>query len=196
MHIFVPTLFTLLRIAVTPFVVMAIFAGQWALVLGLFSFGIVTDFLDGFLARKFNAETQFGALFDPVADKIFLVSSFAAIVFSSPIPLVPVWFLYFLVFREFCLLSLGAFVLFFNKNNLQARRLLLPSLWGKASTFFLSVFFIFVCTVYLIYYVDVQIAVQISGMVKAIAFPATASIAIYSLISYLSRAIVFYTQLR
>ncbi|UFX98517.1 CDP-alcohol phosphatidyltransferase family protein [Candidatus Gromoviella agglomerans] len=41
----------------------------------LFITGSVSDFFDGFFARKFNIESNFGRLIDPIADKIFITSS-------------------------------------------------------------------------------------------------------------------------
>lgn len=46
----------------------------WSLALALFLAGAITDGLDGWLARKFNAVSGFGALIDPIADKLFVAS--------------------------------------------------------------------------------------------------------------------------
>ncbi len=46
----------------------------------LFVFSAITDFLDGFLARKFNATSSFGAFLDPVADKLLLCSTIISII--------------------------------------------------------------------------------------------------------------------
>ena len=46
----------------------------------LFVFSAITDFLDGFLARKFNATSSFGAFLDPVADKLLLCSAIISII--------------------------------------------------------------------------------------------------------------------
>jgi len=71
----IPTLLTLLRVALIP--VLAIFfylPWEYSNIATTFIFFIagVTDWLDGYLARKMGVETKFGAFLDPVADKIMV----------------------------------------------------------------------------------------------------------------------------
>ena len=51
---------------------------------GLFVIAAFTDFLDGFIARKFNLKSKFGAFLDPVTDKL-MVMSILIMLSSSPI---------------------------------------------------------------------------------------------------------------
>jgi CDP-diacylglycerol--glycerol-3-phosphate 3-phosphatidyltransferase len=62
-----------------------------------------TDFLDGYLARKFNLITDFGKLMDPLADKIFTVSCFVVLVEFGA---VPAWICIILLTREFAVTGL------------------------------------------------------------------------------------------
>jgi CDP-diacylglycerol--glycerol-3-phosphate 3-phosphatidyltransferase len=71
----IPTILTLLRVALIP--VLAVFfylPWEYANVATTFIFFIagVTDWLDGYLARRMGMETKFGAFLDPVADKIMV----------------------------------------------------------------------------------------------------------------------------
>ncbi len=54
----------------------------------LFLFAALTDFFDGFMARKFNVETRIGKLLDPIADKILLCSSVFAVTLALNDPFV------------------------------------------------------------------------------------------------------------
>ena len=47
-----------------------------------------TDFLDGFIARRFDMMTEFGKLFDPFVDKVFQV---VTVIMMSSVNLIPIW---------------------------------------------------------------------------------------------------------
>jgi CDP-diacylglycerol---glycerol-3-phosphate 3-phosphatidyltransferase len=70
-----PNVLTVGRIAVVPLFVAAFFvpgdAGRWA-VFALFVLAAITDVFDGMLARKLNAESSFGRMLDPIADKLIV----------------------------------------------------------------------------------------------------------------------------
>jgi CDP-diacylglycerol--glycerol-3-phosphate 3-phosphatidyltransferase/cardiolipin synthase len=73
----VPTLLTLSRIALVPFIVALYMQDSLAARVGaaaLFVFAGITDFLDGWLARRLNQVTRFGAFLDPVADKLMVAA--------------------------------------------------------------------------------------------------------------------------
>eukprot|EP00879_Flechtneria_rotunda_P027816 GHRR01029818.1.p1 GENE.GHRR01029818.1~~GHRR01029818.1.p1 ORF type:complete len:325 (+),score=94.82 GHRR01029818.1:358-1332(+) len=73
----VPTILTLARVAAIPALIAAWFwpdPAATALVTGLFIAASVTDWLDGYLARKLNAYSAFGAFLDPVADKLMVAT--------------------------------------------------------------------------------------------------------------------------
>ncbi|KQN56761.1 CDP-diacylglycerol--glycerol-3-phosphate 3-phosphatidyltransferase [Erwinia sp. E602] len=71
----IPTLLTLFRVVLIPFFVLAFYLPfQWApLVCALiFIVAAITDWFDGFLARRWKQTTRFGAFLDPVADKVMV----------------------------------------------------------------------------------------------------------------------------
>ena len=73
-----PNIITLARILLVPiFVVIYIWPGDSAYLVAAVLFGLAaaTDWLDGYLARRLNQTTPFGAFLDPVADKLIVVSA-------------------------------------------------------------------------------------------------------------------------
>jgi len=97
---------TLSRIVVAPLFLFFIFRDElwakWTAGL-LFAWGAVSDYLDGYLARKYNLRTDFGALLDPLADKILLLTVFISFV---QLDLVPVWMVVIIAAREFLITGL------------------------------------------------------------------------------------------
>ena len=85
----------------------------------------VTDFLDGYLARKYNLVTTFGKLMDPLADKIFITTTF---IFAVQVDLMPAWIAVIVIAREFLVTGLRTIAV--QKNIvIQADK------WGKLKTF-------------------------------------------------------------
>lgn len=122
-----PNLVTLLRLALAPFVVLAIVHHQFGRALALLAAAGVTDGLDGLLARKLKAESRFGAYADPIADKVLLSATYLALGFDGAVP----WWLVALIFgRDLLILALAGAALL-----LTSYREFPPSIWGKISTF-------------------------------------------------------------
>ncbi len=93
MELNVPTYLTLMRIALIP--VLAIFfylPWAWTHIVCamIFSIAGITDWLDGYLARKMNQTTRFGAFLDPVADKLMVAVALVLIVQADPNPYVAI----------------------------------------------------------------------------------------------------------
>lgn len=85
----------------------------------------VTDVLDGYIARKYNLVTDFGALMDPLADKIFITTTFIMMVAKN---LMPGWIAVVVITREF--LVTGLRMLATQKGEVIA-----ADRWGKLKTF-------------------------------------------------------------
>ena len=66
----------------------------WIIIL----FGGITDYLDGYIARKFKLKTKIGAILDPLADKVFTIIPF---IWLSKYEVIPFWSLSILLIREF-----------------------------------------------------------------------------------------------
>lgn len=78
-----PNLLTVSRILLIPlFVLVYIIPGKatYMYAAGLFALAAFTDWLDGYLARRLNQTTAFGAFLDPVADKLIVVSALVVLI--------------------------------------------------------------------------------------------------------------------
>ena len=73
----------------------------------LFIFISVTDFLDGYIARRDNLITNFGKLMDPIADKIFVFSILIVLVRYN---LLSIWFVLILLSREFVVVAIRTLI--------------------------------------------------------------------------------------
>jgi len=60
--------------------------------------GGITDYLDGYIARKFNLKTKTGAILDPLADKVFTIIPF---IWLCKYEIIPLWSLSIILIREF-----------------------------------------------------------------------------------------------
>jgi len=121
-----PNLFTFVRLALTPFVAVSILAGNSERSLILFFLAGISDGLDGFLARRLDKITAFGAYLDPVADKILLATIYISLGAAGAIP----WWMVGVVFgRDILILGMVAWGLIFTKL-----RKFPPTIWGKVST--------------------------------------------------------------
>ena len=118
---------TLLRIVLLP-VYAGLFlsdslAAQWAS-LGVFALCAFTDWLDGWVARKYGMITNFGKIMDPLADKLLMLTGMILFV---QVGLVPGWMIVLIWWRELAVTGLRTLV--------AARRTVLAAdSWGKAKT--------------------------------------------------------------
>jgi cardiolipin synthase len=121
-----PNALTLLRIALVPPFALALHAGRFDLALGLFFVAGLSDAIDGFLARQFDWHSRFGAIADPIADKLLLITGYVMLAWGGQIP---VWLAATVLGRDLVIV-LGALGYHF----LISRYEIHPSLWGKLCT--------------------------------------------------------------
>ena len=73
-----PNKLTLTRIILIPFFIGALyglcFTGRYFISLGIFAIASITDFFDGYIARKYNMVTDLGKFLDPIADKVLVLT--------------------------------------------------------------------------------------------------------------------------
>lgn len=95
-----PNKLSILRVLCIPLIVVVMLVPdrnwQWA-ALALFVLASVTDFLDGYIARKHHLITDFGKFIDPVADKLLVLSTLIMLVYQS---FMPAWAVVIILARE------------------------------------------------------------------------------------------------
>ncbi|GAB6270426.1 MAG: CDP-diacylglycerol--glycerol-3-phosphate 3-phosphatidyltransferase [Smithella sp.] len=95
-----PNTITLARISVVPFLFFLLMSPGpfWSLVLAaLFVLASITDFLDGFIARKYNLITTMGKFLDPLADKLIVNT---AMILMIPIGRIDAWIVVMIIMRD------------------------------------------------------------------------------------------------
>ncbi len=103
-----PNALTLFRIFLVPFLVVVLltkFTAREFVGLGIFLLAAITDFLDGWFARRWNQTTRLGALLDPIADKLLMSAAFISLVEMDPSH-VPAWMVVIIIGREFAVSGL------------------------------------------------------------------------------------------
>ena len=94
MKLNIPNSLTLLRIILIPvFIVFFYLETRWSNSVAalIFLLAAITDFLDGYLARKLNQLSAFGAFLDPVADKLIVAVALVLLVDQNPTPYSSIW---------------------------------------------------------------------------------------------------------
>lgn len=128
MKINFPNGLTLSRIFLVPFLVVVLltkFEGRETVGLAIFLTAVATDFFDGWVARRRGEVTTFGALLDPIADKLLICGAFISLV---ELALAPAWMVVVVVGREFAVSGLRAIA--------AGQGIVIPaSHWGKAKMF-------------------------------------------------------------
>ena len=126
-----PNKLTVVRMALVPFFVAALLLSmtndslKWV-ALALFVIASLTDFADGYIARKYNLITNFGKFMEPLADKILTISGMICLIELGRIPS---WIVIIIVAREFII---SGFRLVAAENGV----VIAANYWGKFKTTF------------------------------------------------------------
>jgi cardiolipin synthase len=123
-----PNFLTLCRLASIPVFLSLLSRQHYRWALYVFAGAAVTDSLDGTVARWFNSKTELGAVLDPLADKLMLVSAFVVMTMSGDFP---GWLLSVVIIRDIVIMCGYVLIAFFTGEPMPVR----PSYIGKVSTF-------------------------------------------------------------
>ena len=132
--------FSLIRLLLTPVFVLAVLYYKKDnillanLPLIIFTTAVITDAIDGFIARRYKQTTHLGAALDPLADKFLLVVAFITLTFTKTIPpylRIPPWILIIVLTRDIFIV-IGASIIYLLFEYIEFR----PSTLGKVTTSF------------------------------------------------------------
>lgn len=119
-----PNKLTMARIIMVPIFMAVMLKGFYITALIIFALASITDFLDGYIARKYDLVSSFGKIMDPLADKLL---AFGALISFIQLGVVSVWAPIIIIAREFFVTSMR--VVAVSKGKVIA-----ASWWGKIKT--------------------------------------------------------------
>ena len=141
MQMNLPNKLTILRVLMIPFFVVFMLmditggADKWIAV-SLFVIASLTDFLDGYIARKYNLVSNFGKFMDPLADKLLVGAAMICLVEMGRLP---AWIVIVIISREFII---SGFRLVASDNGI----VIAASYWGKFKTVFqMAMIIVLIC---------------------------------------------------
>lgn len=130
----IPNLLTFMRMALIPVFASLLFYDYSGIALIVFIIAGISDGIDGFLARRFNQESELGTIIDPIADKLLMTTAF--IILTMPNVLqpvrhlpVPFWVTAAVIGRDILIITVAAAI-----NIMTGFRGFKPSWLGKLST--------------------------------------------------------------
>lgn len=135
---------------------------------GLFIAACITDFFDGYLARKYNQVTTFGKFMDPLADKLLVCAALICFL-ADPQTNMPAWVVIIIISREFII---SGFRLVAAEKGVT----IAASYWGKVKTFVqmaMSIFLVF------------HFQAEVFRIIESILIYASVILTIISLVDYI-----------
>jgi len=133
----IPNLLTFLRMALIPVFAILVFYGQFGWALFVFFIAGASDGVDGFVARRFNQQSELGTILDPIADKLLMTTAFIILTLPNIFPTephlrhlpVPFWVTAAVIGRDILIIAVAGAIFV-----ISSFRGFKPSWLGKAST--------------------------------------------------------------
>jgi CDP-diacylglycerol--glycerol-3-phosphate 3-phosphatidyltransferase len=148
----IPNLLSLSRFLFAPLVFYFFSLEGWTgkiLTLAFLSLLFVTDFFDGYLARKLNQESDLGRILDPLADKLLILLLIVALIIYRDLPL---YVLFIVLGRDLAILIGGLYITITKKIVVES------NIWGKAAT-------VCMMAAVLIYVLDIWWYISLAGLI-------------------------------
>lgn len=119
-----PNIITVARLVAVPVIVWLIVSERMTAAFWLFIVAGVSDAVDGYLAKKLNAESVLGSYLDPLADKILLVAVYLLLGHAG---FLPVWLVVLVILRDSALLG-GSILMFVSDRRVAIRPLIISKI--------------------------------------------------------------------
>jgi cardiolipin synthase len=103
----VPNILSICRLLLIPVIVISVVTSNYLLAIIVFTISSLTDIVDGYIARNFDAVTNVGKLLDPLADKLTQLSMIASLVWTN---VISGWILTVLLTKEFIMIAGASFL--------------------------------------------------------------------------------------
>ena len=154
----VPNILTVIRFIFIPSIVVSLVYNNYALALILFTLSSLTDVLDGKIARKYNAISDFGKLMDPLADKLTQLSVLLTLAIKN---VIPIWIVVILVLKETVMIAGASF--------LYGKSLVVSSKWyGKLTTVLIYIAVVSSCLIKIFNLPEFDIYIYVLAIIFAI----------------------------
>lgn len=130
----IPNRLSIMRIVLVPFFIGSIVYSRMDIAFIFFFIAVISDGLDGFIARATNQKTHLGTILDPIADKLLLMSAFICLSVATTIPAhlrLPPYVPIVVISRD-AMIVLGSIVIHLITGSVKIE----PSVIGKITTFF------------------------------------------------------------
>jgi CDP-diacylglycerol--glycerol-3-phosphate 3-phosphatidyltransferase len=121
-----PNILTTARMVLVPVFLYYAFIENWLIALIIFVVASLTDYFDGYLARKYKIVSNYGKLMDPLADKLLVLAAVFVVTF------IPAHILHPLIFSVIALREIAVTIL---RDVYARKKIIIPAnIWGKLKT--------------------------------------------------------------
>ena len=119
---YIPNILTILRLLACPILIYLFFFGTYLTILAVFILACLTDFFDGYLARKESLKTNLGKFLDPIADKALIITMCIMLIINENVQGIHKLAFYIIILGEILVTSLR-FNLYIKNKSLDVSQL-------------------------------------------------------------------------
>ena len=162
----IPNILSIFRLILIPVFCAAFFSNtkySFIIAIVIFLTAGITDILDGYIARKYNLKTELGAILDPLADKLMILTVLFCLYYDAIIPL---WIFVLILVKEGLMICAAAFMVKKEKQVIHS------DYSGKAAT--------------LLFYISISMMVFNKAIGRDIIYVAVVA-ALYALVNYFTQ---------